>query len=146
MVERFLVKHKQKTRIRGTSGTKTGRPLRKLVTVMTHFECAVQPPRFFQIDLVQHNGGDPAGEFCYTMTMTDVATGWTVHYPLKNKAHKWVRESLEDAQKTFVFPFRSIHSDSGSEFLNYALVRWCQENAISFTKGRTSRKNDNKSW
>ncbi|GHV85035.1 hypothetical protein AGMMS50230_06430 [Spirochaetia bacterium] len=87
--------------------------------------------------------GDPAGEFCYTLTMTDVATGWTVHYPLKNKAHKWVRESLENAQKTFIFPFHAIHSDSGSEFLNYAIVKWCTENAITFTKGRTSRKNDN---
>jgi hypothetical protein len=142
-VERLLVKHKKKSRIRGTSGTKAGLPLRKRVTVMTHFECALQPPGFFQIDLVQHDGGDPSGEFCYTLTMTDVASGWTVHYPLRNKAHKWVKESLEDARRTFIFPFHAIHSDTGSEFLNNALVQWCLENHITFTKGRTGRKNDN---
>src|SRR5215470_6151987 len=80
---------------------------------------------------------------CYTLTMTDVATGWTVHYPLRNKAHKWVKEALEDARTNFVFPFHAIHSDSGSEFLNNALVIWCKEHSIAFTKGRTGRKNDN---
>jgi hypothetical protein len=142
-VERLLVKHKKKTRIRGTSGTLAGPPLRKRVTVMTGQECAAQPPGFFQIDLVQHDGGNPSGEFCYTLTMTDVGTGWTVHYPLKNKAHKWVRDSLEDFRRNSPFPFHAIHSDSGSEFLNHAVLRWAGENNIAFTKGRTGRKNDN---
>jgi hypothetical protein len=142
-VERLLVKHKKKLKIRGTRGTKSGPPLKKRVSILTHRECALQPPGFFQIDLVQHDGGNPAGEFCFTLTMTDVATGWTVHYPLKNKAHKWVKESLEDARRRFVFPFHAIHSDCGSEFINNALFLWCQQNAITFTKGRTGRKNDN---
>jgi hypothetical protein len=142
-VERLLVKHKKKLKIRGTSGTKAGPPLKKRVTILTRRECALQPPGFFQIDLVQHDGGSPAGEFCFTLTMTDVATGWTVHYPLKNKAHKWVKESLEDARKRFLFPFRAIHSDCGGEFINDALFLWCQEHSIAFTRGRTGRKNDN---
>jgi hypothetical protein len=70
-----------------------------------------------------------------------VATGWTVHCPLKNKAHKWVRESLKDAGS--LFPFHAIHSDRGGEFVNNALFLWCQEDAISFTKGRNGRKSDN---
>jgi hypothetical protein len=72
--------------------------------------------------------------------MTDVATGWTVHYPLKNKARKWVKASLEDARRPFVFPFHAVHNDS--QFINNALFLWCQQNAITFTKGRTGRKND----
>jgi hypothetical protein len=142
-VERLLAKHKKTLRIRGTAGTKAGPPLRKRVTVLTHFECATQAPGFFQIDLVQHDGGNPSGEFCYTLTMTDVASGWTVHYPLRNKAHKWVKESLENARRTFIFPFHAIHSDSGGEFINNALCAWCGKNDIAFTKGRTGRKNDN---
>jgi hypothetical protein len=142
-VERLLVKHKKKLRIRGTCGTKSGPPLKKRVAILTHAECAIQPPGFFQIDLVQHDGGNPAGEFCYTLTMTDVATGWTVHYPLRNKAHKWVRESLQDARSRFIFPFHAIHSDCGGEFINNALFLWCQEHSVTFTKGRTGRKNDN---
>jgi hypothetical protein len=34
----------------------------------------------------------------------DVAAGWTDHYPLKNKTHKWIREAQEDAGSRFVFP------------------------------------------
>jgi hypothetical protein len=75
--------------------------------------------------------------------MTDVASGWTVHYPLRNKAHKWVIESLEHLFATAPFPLRAIHSDSGSEFLNAALVTWCQRHGVAFTRGRTGRKNDN---
>jgi hypothetical protein len=142
-VERLLFKHKKKLKIRGTCGTKGGPPLKKRVAILTHRECALQPPGFFQIDLVHHNGGNPAGEFCYTLTMTDVKTGWTVHYPLRNKAHKWVRESLQDARNRFIFPFHAIHSDCGGEFINNALFLWRRENAVAFTKGRTGRKNDN---
>jgi hypothetical protein len=92
---------------------------------------------------VQHDGGNPSGEFCYTLTVTDVATGWTVHYALKNKAHQWVKASLEHLRLTSPFPFYAIHSDSGSEFLNSALYNWSVENNIHFSKGRVGKKNDN---
>jgi hypothetical protein len=142
-VERLLAGHKKKLKIRGTAGTKAGPPLKKRVTILTHFECAKEGPGFFQIDLVQHDGGNPSGEFCYTLTMTDVASGWTVHYPLRNKAHKWVIESLEHFCASSPFPLRAIHSDCGSEFLNDVRVKWCGKHTVSFTRGRTGRKNDN---
>jgi hypothetical protein len=142
-VERLLVKHKKKLKIRGRSGTKSGQTLKKRVAILTHRECVLQPPGFFQIDLVQHDGDNPSGEFCYTLTMNDVATGWMVHYPLRNKAHKWVKESLQDAGSRFIFPFHTIHSDCGSEFINDALFLWRRDKAITFTKSRTGRKNDN---
>jgi hypothetical protein len=34
---------------------------------------------------LSNDGGNPSGEFYFTLT--DVALGWTVHYPLRNKAH-----------------------------------------------------------
>jgi hypothetical protein len=60
--EWLLAKHKRRLKIRGTSGTRAGPPLKKRVSILTHFECALQPPGFFQIDLVQHDGGNPSGE------------------------------------------------------------------------------------
>jgi hypothetical protein len=118
-----LAKHKKKTRVRGTSGTQAGPPLRKRVAVMTGQECTAQPPGFFQTDPVQHDGGNPSGEFCYTLAMTDVATDRTAHYPLKNKAHKWARDSLEDFRGNSPFLFHPIHSDSGGGFLSHAVLR-----------------------
>jgi hypothetical protein len=75
--------------------------------------------------------------------MTDAASGWAVHYPPRNKARKWVIESLKHLSATSPFPLRAIHSDSGSESLNAALVNWRQRHAAAFTRGRTGRKNDN---
>jgi hypothetical protein len=32
---------------------------------------------FREIDLVAHDGGNPRGDFCQTLDVTDVLTGWT---------------------------------------------------------------------
>jgi len=32
---------------------------------------------FREIDLVAHDGGNPSGDFCQTLDVTDVLTGWT---------------------------------------------------------------------
>jgi hypothetical protein len=34
-------------------------------------------PGFLEIDLVGHEGGDPASEFAYSLCATDMASGWT---------------------------------------------------------------------
>lgn len=33
-------------------------------------------PGYVGIDLVSHDGGNPRGEFCFTLAVTDIATGW----------------------------------------------------------------------
>jgi transposase InsO family protein len=142
-IDRILKVPKQKLQIYGTCGTKSTNRYKTLIPILTHFECSDKAPGFFQIDLVQHDGGDPSGEFCYTLTITDVATGWTVHYSLKNKAQKWIKESLEHLRTTSPFPFYAIHSDSGSEFLNATVFNWAKLNNIEFSKGRIGKKNDN---
>jgi hypothetical protein len=144
-IDRLLKKDRAKYKIRGTCGTKAPKKkLAFLVPTQTWFECAALPPGFFQVDLVFSDGGTAAGgDHCYTLTMTDASTGWTRHYALKNKASRWIREALEKAVSAFPFPFRGIHSDNGSEFLNHALYQWCREKHIVFTKSRVQRKNDN---
>jgi hypothetical protein len=74
-IDRILKEQKQNLKIRGTSGTKGSKLFKPLIPILAHFECADKAPGFFQIDLVQHDGGNPSGEFCYTLTITDVATG-----------------------------------------------------------------------
>jgi hypothetical protein len=48
-----------------------------------------------EIDLVGHEGGNSAGEFCFTLTVTDIATGWTINRSVKNKAAIWVCEPTD---------------------------------------------------
>jgi hypothetical protein len=40
------------------------------------------------------------------------------------------------------FPLLGFDSDNGSEFINEDLVKWCEEQRITFTRSREYRKND----
>ena len=143
-IDRILRKEKEKRRIKGSSGTTQARGhIKSLIPVMSHFECNQQGAGLWQIDLVQHDGGNPTGEFCFTLTITEVKTCWTVHYPLRNKAFKWVYAALDHAITVLPLPVRILHSDNGSEFINHALLLWCQQKNISLTRSRSNRKNDN---
>jgi hypothetical protein len=77
------------------------------------------------------------------LTITEVNTPWTVHYALKNKAFKWVYEALNHAVSVLPLPVRILHPDNGSEFINNALLAWCEKKGITLTRSRSSKKNDN---
>ena len=148
-IDRLLKPHKATVKIKGTSGTKSAAQyLKKLVPMIrtfgsSHFECIEQGDGVWQIDLVQHDGGNPSGEFCYTLTITEVKNAWTVHYALKNKAFTWVFHALDDACLHLPLPVRILHSDNGSEFINHALLLWCKQKGITLARSRSSKKNDN---
>ena len=42
-------------------------------------------PGFVEIDLVCHDGGNPSGRIAFTLTVTDIATGWTENRSVPNK-------------------------------------------------------------
>jgi transposase InsO family protein len=142
-IDRLLSKTKKSLRLRGTCGTKTTTRLQHLIPARTSFECSRMPPGYFQVDLVFHDGGNASGDFCYTLTVTDACTGWTMPFALQNKASKWIEEALGKAVACCPFPFRGIHSDNGSEFLNANIYRWCKKNTVEFTRSRKMCKNDN---
>ena len=143
-IDRLLKPNRAKLKIKGTSGTRAAaQHMKNLIPVLTHFECVEQGDGLWQIDLVQHDGGNPSGEFCYTLTITEVKNGWTVHYALKNKAFQWVYDALNHACSVLPLPVRILHSDNGSEFINRALMIWCKQKGIALTRSRSSKKNDN---
>jgi hypothetical protein len=142
-IDRLLHKPKQRMKIRGTSGTKPVRLLHRAIPILTWLQYAQKPSGFFQIDLVQHDGGNPSGEFCYTLTMTDVKTGWTIHSALLNKASTWVLQALDRARTMLPMGLKGVHSDTGSEFINKPVDQWCQRNHVEFTRSRPTHKNDN---
>ena len=40
------------------------------------------------------------------------------------------------------FPILGIDSDNGSEFINWELYRWCEQEKLTFTRSRSGNKND----
>jgi hypothetical protein len=99
-------------------------------------------PGFVEIDLVGHEGGNALGEHAYTLTVTDIATGWTENRSVPNKARHWVIAALADIGKIMPFPILGVDSDNGSEFINHHLLHWCEQREVTFTRSRPGNSND----
>jgi hypothetical protein len=95
-----------------------------------------------EIDLVGHEGGDANGEFAWSLTVTDIATGWTEVRSVPNKSAHAVFVALVSIQAALPFPLLGIDSDNGSEFINAHLLNWCTQQQITFTRSRPGNKND----
>jgi hypothetical protein len=142
-IDRALAPERARLRVKGRSGTKPGSILKRQIPIRTFADWDDARPGFCEMDLVAHDGGDPAGDFCQTLTVTCVATGWTEVRALRNKAQRWCFEALVDIERSLPFPLLGLDSDNGSEFINDQLFRYCTERSITFTRSRPYRKNDN---
>ena len=141
-IDRHLKDERVRLGLKGRSHTKPGTLLKSQIPIRTWAEWTEDQPGFLEIDLVGHEGGNSSGEFCFTLTMTDIATGWTVNRSVKNKAAVWVLEAIDEASKQFPFPILGIDSDNGSEFINAHLFEYCLARKITFTRSRSGNKND----
>jgi len=125
--------------------TKPGTLLKQRIPIRTWADWTEDRPGFCEIDLVDHSGGliIRGREHAWTLCFTDVKTGWTECVAVRNKAQVHVFAAIQRARQRLPFPLLGIDSDSGSEFINDQLYRYCIEEKITFTRGRSGRKNDN---
>lgn len=141
-IDRSLKAARDVAGVRGRSHTKPGSLLKSQIPIRTWADWDENSPGFIEIDLVGHEGGNSSGEYCFTLTATDIATGWTINRSVKNKAAVWVFEALEYVMPRFPFPILGIDSDNGSEFINHHLFDYCTSNQITFTRSRSGNSND----
>lgn len=141
-IDRALKRSREAAGLRGRSHTKPGTLLKSQIPIRTWADWDENRPGFIEIDLVGHEGGNSSGEFCFTLTATDIATGWTINRSVKNKAAVWVFEALEHVIARFPFPILGIDSDNGSEFINHHLFNYCTTQKITFTRSRSGNSND----
>src|SRR5680860_899140 len=120
-MDRRLAADRAAMSLRGRSHTKPGSLLKDAISIRTWAQWDDAVPGFVEVDLVGHEGGNAVGEHAYTLTVTDIATGWTENRSVPNKARKWVLAALEDISKVLPFPLLGIDSDNGSEFINHHL-------------------------
>jgi len=142
-IDRMLKTEREKHTIKGRTQTKPGTLLKHQVPIRTFSDWDDAKPGFLEMDLVGHDGGVAKGDYCYTLDITDVASGWTEQVAVQNKAQIWVFEALQKTRQRLPFDVLGLDSDNGSEFINHHLVRFCQEQKITFTRARPYRKNDN---
>lgn len=141
-IDRHLRPFRLQRRPSGLSTTKPGSLLKQQVPVHTYRPWDEQQPGFVEIDLVAHCGTTTAGFYLTTLTLTDVATGWTECVGVWGKSQAAVFAALEQARARLPVPLLGIDSDNGSEFLNAHLVRWCAQEQGTFTRSRPYWKND----
>lgn len=139
--DRLLKKEKQKLG-KSIGSTRPGPLLRKQITVRTFTDWDNVKPGFLEADLVAHCGGNTAGKFLNTLTMTDIATGWTELGALLGKGSTEVLQAIMQIKCLLPFPMLGFDSDNGGEFINYDMIDWCEINNITFTRSREYRKND----
>ena len=126
----------------GISTTRSGTLLKKQIPVRTFHDWNETKPGFMEADLVAHCGLHADGSYLYTLTLPDIATGWTECLPLLNRGQEAVVAALKRAQQLLPFPLLGIDTDNGAEFINMDLFAFCEQEHLTFTRGRPRRSND----
>ncbi len=142
-MDRLMKKYRKRPKLKGRSYTKPGTLLKSQIPIRTFSEWNENKVGFFEIDLVGHDGGLAKGDFAWTLDWVEVKTQWTEQVAVFNKAQVHVFAGIERIRKRLPFPLLGLDSDSGSEFINAHLYRYCIEESITFTRGRPGKKNDN---
>ena len=129
---------------RGRCGTRPGTLLRSQIPIRTeHWD--VSGPGFIEADTVAHCGESMAGEFCWSITATDVHTQWTETRAVPNRSQATVSARIAQIEAGLPFPILGFDTDNGGEFLNWHLLAYFgkRNKPVHFTRSRAYRKNDN---
>ncbi|MGY3412830.1 hypothetical protein ACVWZV_009035 [Bradyrhizobium sp. GM5.1] len=116
--------------------------IRREVPIRTFNDWNSPVPGFCEVDMVAHGGTSVAGSFIQTLTMVDVATGWTECLPLLTREGSLVVEAINRAQTLFPWLLRGVDFDNDSAFMNDVVVPWCREQKLEVTRSRAYKKND----
>jgi len=134
--------------IRGQARERTRRhaapsaAVRRSVPVRTFSDWGDPAPGFVEADLVAHSGPMTRGSFVQTLTLTDIATGWTECAPLLVREQRLLTEVLTEVRKRLPFPLLGFDTDNDSVFMNETVRDYCLAAGIAFTRCRPYRKND----
>lgn len=103
-----------------------------------------EEPGWLEADTVAHCGGNMGESFVWSLTATDIYSGWTEVRPSWNRGQHSVCNAFEDIEEVLPFDILGVDTDNGSEFLNRHLHRHFTERSVpvEMTRSRPYRKND----
>ena len=141
-IDRRLGPKKRQLKKRLYGRTKPGTLLKHHIPIKTD-SWDVKTPGFTEIDLVSHSGNSGAGEFIHSLNVTDIHSTWVESRAVMGKGQIGVLKAMQDIEQALPFKLLGIDSDNGSEFINYHLKTFCDQNKIQFSRGRPYKKDDN---
>jgi hypothetical protein len=144
-IDRLLKPHRARYKRHGLTGTKPGYLLKNQIPIKTdHWD--VTRPGFMEADTVAHCGNSMAGNYVWSITLTDIISCWTEIRATWNKGAEGVVNQIKDIEKQLPFPILGFDCDNGSEFLNWHLIHYFTQGRtkrVQISRSRPYRKNDN---
>ena len=144
-VDRYLKPYRARFRRYKNTGTRFGgKPHIKQIIPLKPFNQKVYRPGFVETDTVAHCGGSLSGKFIWSLTFTDVYSGWTDNYAIWDKGSGEVLSAIDYIDRRLPYEMVSCNVDNGSEFLNYSLIEYMRDvKKVDLTRSRPFKKNDN---
>ena len=142
-IDRVLAKRKLGVSKRKPRTPKSNAAIKALVPIRA--ECwDAKEPGWIEADTVAHCGGNMAESFVWSLTMTDIFSGWTEVRPSWNRGQESVLQAFSTIEACLPFEILGLDTDNGGEFLNYHLHSHLTKRAkpIEMTRSRPYRKND----
>lgn len=143
-IDRVLTQARLRVKRHGLSTTKPGKLLKQHIPIKTN-QWDETRPGFLEADTVAHCGDSMAGQFVFSLDITDIATGWTEQRAIWGKGERGVLEQVVSIEASLPFRILGFDCDNGTEFLQWHLVRYFQnrEQPVQFTRSRPYQKDDN---
>ena len=120
-----------------------GSAIRRSIPVRTFADWRDPPPGFFEIDMVEHCGGVKTdGDFVHTLTMTDIASGWTECVAMRVREQMLIVEAFDKVASELPFAMLGVDSDNDSAFMSQSVFDYCKGHGLEQTRSRAYKKND----
>lgn len=146
-MDRYLKAAKAELNRKTNTGTRRG--LRKMITQIPVRNLGEKPNELghCEVDTVAHCGDSMSGTFAWTVTLTDIMSGWTECESIWGKNGVDVVKALRAIEKRLPFSIKCFYFDNGSEFLNDDIFKaFVQpkngDEKIKVFRSRPYRKND----
>jgi hypothetical protein len=122
---------------------KTNAAIKALVPIRAECWNATEPG-WIEADTVAHCGGDMSGSFLWTLTATDIYSGWTEVRASWNRGQHSVCGAFAGIEEGLPFTILGVDTDNGGEFLNNHLHTYFtkRKKPVEMSRSRPYQKND----
>jgi hypothetical protein len=145
-IERRLRRYKARLRRTLNTGTRFSTYIKNKIPIRP-YDYNITEPGHFECDTVAHCGNSLTGSFVWSLTFTDIYSGWTENRAVWNKGAEGVKNAIGDIERGLLFSFKSFHCDNGSEFLSRHLDHYFNDYRrdvkIKWSRSRPRKSNDN---
>ena len=93
--------------------------------------------------MVEHCGGPKTdGDYVHTLTMTDIATGWTECVAMRMREQMLIVAAFDQVAAVLPFAMLGVDSDNDSAFMSESVFDYCKGHDLVQTRSRAYKKND----